>query len=29
MGVEEEEEQGPVWVQGRNQHKPEGEGGEC
>lgn len=24
MGVEEEEEEGPVWVQGGNQHKPEG-----
>ena len=23
MGVEEEEEEGPVWVQGGNQHKPE------
>lgn len=32
MGMEEEEEKGPVWVQGRNQRKPKGQmgqGGQC
>lgn len=28
VGMEEEEEKCPVWVQGRNQHKPEGQMGQ-